>query len=148
MNSPAESATPVAERSQVMVSLRITDFECPAEEITRLLGLSPTRTWRRGEAVHLRAHNARHRQNGWRLSAPCDPSTTGLAEQLEALLCLVAPHAEQFAALPPGSEVELSCFIYACNHRPVITFSADAVRRLARLGAAIDVDCYDLTAAE
>src|SRR5438874_502023 len=97
--APGQPPAPDDCRSQVLVRLNVTDFECPAEEITRLLGLSPTRTWRRGEKVHPRAQNT-HRQNGWSLSAPCDPYTTGLEEQVEALLRLVAPHVDRFATLP------------------------------------------------
>ena len=120
----------------------VSDFECASDEITRILGLQPTTTWRRGDRIP-RTTMAR-KQNGWRLDSPAMPAGD-FEEQFNVLLKVVMPHSEKFKNLPPQSEVELSCVIYVYDQRPVISFSADAVRCLASIGATIDVDYYDLT---
>jgi hypothetical protein len=143
---PSEGRASSAAGSRILVRLTITEYECPAEEITRILGIAPTATWSRGEPMHPRAKNVHH-QNGWSFSPPCDPAT-GLEEQVTALLDLLAPHTDRFAALPSGVEIDLSCVLYAYTERPAIGFSAQTVRRFAQLGAGIDIDYYDLTPAE
>jgi hypothetical protein len=151
MTPDAEAAVPDAKaksdaaRTRLIVRLNITDFACPPEEITRLLGLTPGKTWRQGELVHPRAKH-RHRQNGWRLDAPGDENGTDLDERVSALMDQITPRADRFASLPPGSEVELSCVIYISVPSPVLGLSARNVKRLAELGAHLDLDVYDLRA--
>ncbi len=130
-------------QAKTKVRLTVTDFECSPEEITQILGISPTETWLRGEPVLPKAKNVHH-QNGWMIASPCDPMKTNISTQVGSLFSIIEPHIEAFAKLPVGTCVDLSCILYVYDCRPVIGFSVDEVKMLARLGASIDVDFYDL----
>ena len=131
-------------QTEVKVQLFITHFECSPDEITRILGITPTATWLQGEPIPKSAGGVR-KVNGWKLQSPTFP-LGGPEEQTDALLNVITPHAWRFKNLPGGSAIELSCAIYAYDdtHR-VFEFSSDVVRRLAEIGMSIDVAYYAFT---
>ena len=131
------------DHSKIKARLTIFDFDSPVEEIVQTLGFCPTKTWRRGEPVLPKAKNVHH-ENGLMLVAPCEPINSTVNEQVDSLLSIITPHIDNFAKLPIGVEVELSCIIYVYDCRPVIGFSHETVRVLAQIGASIDIDFYDL----
>jgi len=57
----------------------------------------------------------------------------------------VLPNLDAFSALPPGVDVQLTCTIFGYEERPYLFLSRGSVKRLARIGATLDVDTYDLT---
>lgn len=130
--------------SEIKVGLGIHDFECEPEEITKIIGLTPTQTWKKGDQILKTI--MKYKANGWRLSSPCDPFSSTVEEQVNALLDIIIPHAPVFSKLPRGTYIELSCFMYTYKERPLVGFTAEQVKKLAQIGAAIDLDIYDLSA--
>ncbi len=128
-------------QTEIKVRLVITDFECHPSELTRILHLEPTVMWLRGDSIPKTTMT--RKQNGWRLDSPSMLRGT-LQEQVDALLDKVAPQVGFFHHLPSGSEIELACVVYVYDAEPVLGLSAKSVTELARLGASIDIDYYDL----
>ena len=134
----------VREQTEVNVQLFVTGFKCSPNEITRILGIPPTKAWVKGDPI-IRSASAVRRWNGWKIEAP-PPKTTSPEAQTKALLARIMPRAERFKHLPPGADVHLSCAIYAYDDsQRVFEFSAKAVRELARIGAPISIAYYDFT---
>jgi hypothetical protein len=131
-------------QSEIKAKLIVRNFECSPEEITQLLNICPTQIWRRGEPVTSRAKNV-HKNNGWLLASPCDPVGSSIESQIDSLFSVVAPHADTFAKLPVGTNVELYCVMYVADYRePIIIFPSDTVKMLAKLGASVGIDIYDI----
>ena len=132
------------EQTEVKVHLSITHFECFPDEITQILGITPTRTWQRGTPIPKSKGGVR-KVNGWSLESPLD-STRSPEEQVDAILNKVMPNAERFEKLPPKCELNLSCAIYAYDDsQRVFSFSSEAVKALAAIGAPISIAYYDFT---
>ena len=132
-------------QTEVRAWLLVTGFECEAPEISRLLGLTPTKTWRRGERVLAIASNLHH-ENGWRLDAPLETVDSTVNDQVESLLTVVLPQRDKFPLLPPGTTIVIECSLFSYAHRPIISFSREAVQGVAALRCPLAVDVYDLSA--
>jgi len=134
-----------AERQfEIKARFTIAGFECSPEEITQILGIRPTKTWLRGEPVTSKAKNV-YKENGWTLTSPCNPVSSTLDEQVDALISIIPPRIQAFAKLPAGVYIELACIIRVADYsQPVIGFSANTIRIIAQIGANIDVGIYDL----
>lgn len=134
------------EQNEINVRLAIYRFDCHPDEITQILGLTPTDIWIAGQPVR-RPPSGRaklHEENAWLLKSPLDGSSE-IEEQVDALTDVIAPQADRFRDLPDNVCIELSCSVYGHEYMPAIHFTANQVRFLASLGAEIDVDVYDLT---
>jgi hypothetical protein len=127
----------------IKVNMVITGFECSPEHITNLIGVNPTKVWKRGEIVHPKAKNI-HKESGWLLSSQRDAVNSSIDEQISTLSNVITPILGNFHKLPEGLEIELSCIINAYEYMPPICFSTDSVAFASKLGASIDVDIYDL----
>jgi hypothetical protein len=129
--------------SKIKVHINITDFDVDPEEITEIIGIQPTKTRKAGDPVPRTI--IKTKMNGWLLYAPCDPFKSDLDEQVEKLLEIIEPYKDNFSKLPKGTHIELSCFLYSYKERPIIGFSAESIKKLAEIGASIDVDSYDFS---
>jgi hypothetical protein len=134
---------------EIKANLVITDFECFPDEITRILGIQPTETWRKGDSILSIAKNIR-KQNGWILKSIIDPKNNTVNVQVESLLSIISPNIEKFANLPSDAEVELACIVYINRTGesigfPEIGFSSNTISVLAKINAVIDIDLYCLS---
>jgi len=131
-------------KTEVRVQLFINSFRCHPDEVTRILGLTPTKTWVKGDP-YLKTGGPVHRGDGWSLSSGLPPATAP-EEQVESLTKLIRPHTEKFKRLPRGSVVDLSCAIYAYDDsQRVFFFPVEAVKTLAAIGSYISIAYYDFT---
>ena len=130
---------------KISTRLNVVGFSGEASEITRVLRIEPTKTWREGDLRDPKA-TIKHRDNGWSLKSPVDPHHTTPGESVAALLA-VLPDLEAFNRLPTEAEVWLSCTIYGLTERPYFELSAESLAKLASIRASLDVDTYDLTSA-
>lgn len=130
---------------EVKVGLDVYGFSCSPDEITKLLGMAPTRTWLRGDPVPRTI--LRREDNRWILNAACD-TTVALREQVDSLLEQVSPAASRFAGLPSEARVQIFCAVYDSDRAVDLSFSKKAVEKIAALGAEINIDYYDLTDGE
>jgi len=88
---------------QFHASSTISGFGCSPEDITRLLGLVPTRALLKGE-VATADGSIRSPANIWTIDAP-DTTEDSAEAQLEALASLIEPHVASFTTLPLGTTV-------------------------------------------
>jgi hypothetical protein len=128
--------------NETIVSLSITEFECSPSEITKILNITPSKTWQKNEPIDERIV-ARHKENGWRISSSLSKESN-LEEHIKNLSQVIIPHKAKFKNLPSSSYVELSCCIYVHHEVPEISFSANTIQLLSELQAEIDIDLYCL----
>jgi Domain of unknown function (DUF4279) len=69
------------EEETVYVKLLISDFECEPEQITKILGLSPQRTWIKGDKITPKSSRY-YKFNGWWIATPQSSiqETSGLSK--------------------------------------------------------------------
>ncbi len=122
------------------IRLNLTDFEVDPDEVSRLLGISPDFVCRKGEAIleTLRSYP----ENGWRLVSSLSASSS-VEEHVLNVLDRIEPVAHLLPRLE-RLEVEVSCVVYYYDYTPVLGLSREVIRRLARLGASLDYDLYDM----
>ncbi len=128
---------------EIKIRLNITDFVCDPDVITKILELTPDRTWLVGEAVIPEASNV-HKQNGWSIDSPLSSVANKVDNQIDALKELLLGKVEKFGELPEGVYVEISCVVYAHTYFPDIFFSNENISFLNRINACIDIDIFDL----
>lgn len=123
------------------VNLLINNFDCRAEELSSVLGLTPSETWRAGEQygpapVHV------YKESGWQFDSPLDEPWDvpkhlwWILDQLPATLDILDSVTDSWA-VQVGVRVE----IYDAE-TPVFSFEAPLVRRMADIGASLDIDYY------
>lgn len=122
---------------EVRIQLNFIGFTREPEEVTAFVGVTPSKTWRTGDAIE-RSRRA-YDSNGWRVSAerPLD-----VEAGVDALFERLAPHWKALRQLSDESRVELSVVIYAGQQVPAIHLRRDQIDRLAELGGSVDVDVY------
>lgn len=105
--------------------------------VAAAIDLEPTRTWRIGESVG--GTLLRRKENGWVLELKSQASD--FEELVQALLLLLEPHAAAIAQiLSRGTEAEIACEALVHDEAPPIALGAVTLRRIAALGASLDVD--------
>ena len=115
---------------------------CDPAEVTSRTGLQPTRTWRIGD-VRQAATGRRHEDNGWRLHGTCS-SRDAIEPHVVALLNAVERTAVDWQEVCADGQRQISIVIYAHEYIPELHLSAEVLLRIARIGASLDVDLYDL----
>lgn len=136
----AEATDETEMTPRAKIRLNLTDFEVDPDEVSRLLGISPDFVCRKGEAIleTLRSYP----ENGWRLVSSLSASSS-VEEHVLNVLDRIEPVAHLLPRLE-RLEVEVSCVVYYYDYTPVLGLSREVIRRLARLGASLDYDLYDM----
>lgn len=119
------------------------------EEITRRVGLQPTKTWRQGDPVivhpeHGESRN-RHSSDGWKVTAQERADDHDLDDACRRLLDLVEPARERILALGPTIERELSFVVYSPGRDAILGISSESLRRCAALQCTLNIDYYSLS---
>lgn len=133
------SDTPIP---KVKVRLVFRGFSSDPDEITRILGIEPSRIGRKDD-VRSHAH-IRVKENEWVIEAP-GYGNASLQSQLKGLLELTTPAASRFASLPKGVTATILCGVSDYFRAVDLSFVAHVVRDIGLIGAGILVDYYDLT---
>jgi hypothetical protein len=125
------------------VRLMVLGFHESPENVSKVIGIAPTKAWRAGDPVLDKKEN-KQPENGWMLNSPVEPKS-GDADA--AILALVSsfPSPEAFFRLPKGSRVQVTCTLYGYSERPWMYLSNRTLSALAAIGADLDVDIYDLS---
>lgn len=131
---------------RISVDLRIADFECSPEELTNIIGISPTRTWRQGDLVTPRTAH-RYKENGWELSSGVSQHES-FDNHVNALLDIIEPKIDAFIEIGSKYFATLSCAIYMYdnseNSLPWPHFTKRSMAVLHHIGAEVDFDLYIL----
>ena len=118
------------------------------EEITRLVGIHPTRTWNVGEFIQrniggvIQNSKIQRKENAWCLSVNNDSDNIDLAKPIKQLLQIVMPKANIIRKMCDefDLECELGCAIYIKDETPILNFTPDVFSDLAELKATLDFD--------
>jgi hypothetical protein len=123
------------------VSLVVAEFEEDPDQISRATNLSPRLIWRPGDLI---GHSSVERtDNGWIYVAPGD-ELEDLHLQVERMLDSLGESFGYFAAMSRRCYLEVSCVVKVYDSVPAMNFPSGVVRRIADLGAEIDIDFYYL----
>jgi hypothetical protein len=130
--------------TQIILSFLLSDFEQDPEEITNLLGIAPSLTWKKGDLIHPKAHIIR-KFNGWEFKPDLSED-----EQLEVkLFSLVDELNKAWKTLIEltnnncYAEISIVINVYGDNI-PAINFEPEIIRKIAEINASIDIDLYIL----
>ncbi len=93
----------------IQVKYVLTNFVVDPAEITRILGIQPSRTWRKGEIIP--KTSLPHKSNGWLVESGL-ANTAEFEEHLDSLATALSPTIKKISNLPNGIEAEISCVIY------------------------------------
>ncbi len=120
-------------------SLASPDLDEP-DEVTRRLGLEPTRTWRKGDKMSLLTL-PREKDTGWEIAVP-EVACIDVNVPLRQLLSILTPVAKKIAGVRTDLdlEAEVSCVLFVRGGSPILHFDVTAVQLIASLGAEIDID--------
>jgi hypothetical protein len=117
--------------------LYIDGFSCPPDEVSSVLGVQASRTWRAGETI---GKSSRVRSsNGWVLESSLENET----DPQRHVLWLLERFPETLEALhgiAPQFDAQLSLVIEMDDESPSFNFTASTLARLTRLGVSLDVD--------
>lgn len=119
--------------------LHVTDFEAPPQRISDALELAPTRTWLKGETIG--GSVRRSASNGWALERAAQ--TVDVEALVVDLLGRLPTDSSARLSRVIGSwELQCSVVVTVRDETPALHWSAPTIRRLAELGASLDVDLY------
>jgi hypothetical protein len=125
-------------------SLTIHSQSVPAAEITRLLGVDPDRTWRRGDRMG-RSASSQHRYltHGWTVSSGIGEEAS-VNRHLAALMDRLAPAADELPTLlrEQGVNAKLWLVEHIENWNPGLSLSPSELAAVAHLGVELAVDIY------
>jgi Domain of unknown function (DUF4279) len=123
----------------IEVAMRLTGQGFAPEDVTKLVQLTPTRTWRLGDPVQRTQLKRKH--DGWVFGLP-QRETYEMDGLLRELLDAIEPHKEGIAEAAKrfGLEKETSLGVYVRGETPASWFAADTVHRISTLDASLDID--------
>jgi hypothetical protein len=124
-----------------IVRLKILSENLAPEDISTKLGLTPSRSWRKGERDRKKASLNMAKWNGWILESGCAPDVP-IVEQLKILLCELEPHQHTIQQISYSSDVTISLVTYSNPDRSLY-LDKGIVAILTSLGANLDLDVYD-----
>ena len=135
------------DKHEIILYLRIMEFDCDPDEITSALGVMPSKVWRKGELMNDYSPRI-YKRNGWRIDSGVD-RYRDFNDHLQALFDIIEPNVEAFKAVCSQYYTDLSCAVYMYHSEeessiPWIHFDKRATRILGMIGAEIDFDMYTL----
>jgi hypothetical protein len=125
------------------VELRIVGEHLDSENVTRTLGIKPTRVARRGHAK-IPGSTARWNANMWgfELLPPGKDDWASLEEALQALLGIVGPLRDRLQAYSADNEICLWCGHFTSSFDGGPTLSPQLLKALADFGVELTLDTY------
>ena len=128
------------ERRDVYAYFWVEGFECAPEEISKRLGIAPSKVHLKGEP--LAGPNRFRIANSWEVLSPLPRGSEVLDSYVEALLNLLEPCAAEIRSLSSECEVGINCVGYFFSANPGFHFSRQVLQRLSTLGVSVDFDLY------
>ena len=131
-------------RTENKVYLRLHDFLCEPDEITRQLSLSPTNFWQKGDIIPDRKSVIRRKQSTWELKSALEESES-VENHIDYLLKGIEANSEIFKKLTKEHLGELAVVIYTYNDFNIgINLRNETINKISELGLMIDFDIYFL----
>ena len=124
--------------NETKVRLKILSQTRTPEMITAAVGLQCDKWWHVGD---IRKHTTIiEKNNGWVLHSGL-PTTADLESHIKVLLDILEPAKEIIRDISVTTIVEFSVVIYSASP-PALNFERSTIKRLAELGAGMDIDLY------
>jgi hypothetical protein len=123
---------------RILVRLQIVSDSLTCEELKSQIGLSPSRSMRKGELIP--STLLVHKSNVWELVSGLQESAS-IQDQLMALFFRFEPVANRIAALSKIAEITVSCVVY-CTRQPDLYVKPELIQKISKIGAGIDIDVY------
>lgn len=132
------------EKSRIRAYLNITGIGFNPEEVTSLLGVTPTETWRLGDIIPKTI--AKYKHDGWEISTDEEIGINlDVEKHVRELLNQIKHCSDKIKeiCLRYKLDVEIDCEVFDWgNDRPMLTFSKDTLKQMADIGAELDIDYY------
>jgi hypothetical protein len=134
-------------KTRIKISFRVTEIGCAPGDVTAALSLQPTRTWLKGDPVHPRTALI-HKDSGWEFAEERElPEGSYYSDWVRDFVERIHPYRAALAQACGSYAAMLSCGLTLHGEeRPDLFLEAAVVRKLADLGASIDVDIYHVAA--
>jgi Domain of unknown function (DUF4279) len=133
------------ERSDVYAYFWVQGFTCSPEEVTALLGFTPSslEAVRTAERKVLPSH-----PNMWLRQSSVPRGDSLLQDHLEGLLQILEPHREAVVSFASKGQAGINCVGYYYGANPGLHLSASLLARLTALELPVDFDLYNYSEAE
>ena len=113
-----------------------------AAEITKTLGIPPTKTHEIGDPFSLRSMNSKVREEShWELNSGCNENFD-LEDQILAILSMLEQHKEQLFELHNHCDIFIFCGFSSTNGQGAFELSPTTSRQLADLCLTLVLDLY------
>lgn len=125
---------------EIKAEFILTGKQISPDEITRLLGMYPTRTWKEGDFIQ--ETKLRRKHNGWCFSVSSDKNSLDLEDYISPILRALLPKSDTIKCVSDeyGLASELSCAIYIRDETPSINLGIETLTGLAKLVTTFDID--------
>jgi hypothetical protein len=125
------------EQPKLNVYFMISDDEYLPEKITEITGITPSRSYRKGELKL--GTNFRYKNNLWELKSPLPP-TESIDTHVAYLFSVIDPAIEAVKSITSVIGSELLCVAYCYGSSPSVGFDNKTLRKLSELNAFLDID--------
>jgi hypothetical protein len=121
----------------LQATLTVSGFECLPEQVSSVLGVTPTDTWLEGDPIGQGTRRWQFR--GWRLRSPL-AGDEALSDHIAWLLQAVPGAFDRLRSVTESWELELAVTAFVYDAVPALHLPAAQMARLAALNAAVDID--------
>jgi hypothetical protein len=127
--------------NSITVKLIVTSDQLTPEELIRTIEISPTTSWRRGDRISTKAIVVRS-QNGLRVDASNAYVGQDLDIHLQEFLVFLSSQGARIRELPGSVQRKFYCAVYGSCRDAILRMSAETIRMISEMGAAVDIDCF------
>lgn len=128
--------------TEMYAQLAIYGEQLDPDEVTKVLGLSPERSWRRGDPKGARGVASR-KEGCWKIetkrSQDCEKD---LNDHLLTLLERIAPVRGIVGALAERFTLQFECIIEFDQEVPALHVDRQVMKAMSDLGGELDIDAY------
>lgn len=127
---------------EVAAYFSISRFDCQPDEVSKLLGLEPTKAWKSGDLYP--GTKREYKFSVWRLKSETSSSEIDFEKHIENLLVVLEPKEDIIAELCRKYYGEFACSAYFSPQEstPIIHFEKKTLLKCVKLNIEIDVDLY------
>ena len=123
----------------IEVAIKLTGQRFSPEDVTAVIQLAPTKTWRLGDSIQ--GTKLKRKNDGW-IFGLSQRDTYNMDAFLRELLDIIEPYNDGIAEAVNrfSLEKEISFGVYIRGETPASWFSVDTLHRVAALQASLDID--------
>lgn len=128
---------------EIRVEFHLVGNEITPQEITDILGITPSRIFIKGEKRFPKLNlKPTHKENAWSLRASKDISSLDINDYIKPVVEILFPIREKLIILCEEKDLysELSCVIEIIEQSPIMHLEPDLISKIALLQTHIDFD--------